>query len=229
MDSLRKTARLAGLFWFLLAASTGFGLVYVRPKLIVFADAAATAGNIVAHESLFRASIACGVLGQIFLLLFGVTVFRLFKEAERGLATFLLASVLPGVAVGVVNSLNHLGAVLVLTSPEHLRVFQPEQLSALAMIFLRLHNFGVGLLEIFTALLLFSLGLLIIRTRYLPRVLGVLLIVGACAFPFNTFTKILFPQFYPAQITRLTMLLNAAGSPATILWLLIKGVRVPHG
>jgi len=68
----------------------------------------------------------------------------------------------------------------------------------------------------------------ILRSGYLPRVLGILIIVGACAFPINTFTKILILQFYPALMTRLTMLLNAFGPPATMLWLLIKGVNAPR-
>ena len=96
---------------------------------------------------------------------------------------------------------------------------------AIAMTFLRMNNYGIGLMEIFTALYLFSFGLLIIKSRYIPRILGILLMIGACAFPINTFTKILMPQFYPLLMTQITMLLNAFGPPATILWLLIKGAK----
>lgn len=228
MNSTKKTARLAGLLWILVGVTTGFSLGYVRPKLIVFADAATTATNIVGSQTLFRAAIVSNVLTQIFLLFLGLTVFRLFKGANKTLATALLASVLVGVAVGVVNSFSNLGAILVLTSPDYLKAFQPAQINALAMTFLRLGNFGIGLYEIFTAGFLFSFGLLIVKSRYLPRVLGILLMIGACAFPINTFSKILFPQFHPALITQLTMLFNAFGPLATMLWLLIKGVNAPE-
>ena len=227
-ESQRKAARLAGLLWILVGVTTGFSLGYVRTKLIVSLDAAATVSNIIASESLFRAGIASSILSQIFLLFFGLTIFRLFKGANKTLATIFLSSLLVGVAIGVVNSLNNLGALLVLSNPDNLKAFQPDQINALAMIFLRLNNFGIGLLEIFSALFLFSLGLLIIRSGYLPRVLGILLMIGACAFPINTFTKILIPQFYPALMTRLTMILNAFGPLATMLWLLIKGVNQPQ-
>jgi hypothetical protein len=209
----------------LVGVTTGFSLLYVRSKLIVPRDAAATAANIVAFESLFRAAIASSILSQIFLLFLGLTIFRLFKDADKTLATVSLASVLVGASVGIVNSLNNLGALLVLTNPDYLKVFQPEQINALATTFLRLNNFGIGLIELFSAFFLFSLGLLIIRSGYLPRVLGILLMIGACAFPINTFTKILIPQFHPILITQLTMLLNAFGPLATMLWLLIKGVN----
>jgi len=225
MNSTKNTARLAGLLWLLAAATAGFSLVYVRPKLIVAGDAAATVNNIIAFESLFRSAIASSILSQIFFLFFGLTIFRLFKGAGKALAMVFLTSLLVGVGVGVVNSLNNIGALVVLGDADYLKAFQPAQINALAMIFLRLNNSGIGLLEIFTALYMFSFGLLIIKSGYLPRVLGLLLMIGACAFPINTFTKILIPQFYPLLIMRVTMFLNAFGAPATMLWLLIKGVK----
>jgi hypothetical protein len=226
MNSSKNTARLAGLLWFLTAVTAGFSLVYVRSKLVVFGDAAATASNILAFESLFRAAIASYILSQVFSVFFGVTIFRLFKSAGKSLATVCLVSLLVSASVGVVNSFNNIGALVILTNPDYLRAFQPDQINILAMIFLRVNNFGIGLTEIFTALYMISFGLLIIRSGYLPRVLGILIIIGACAFPINTFTKILIPQFYPALMTRLTMTLNAFGPPATMLWLLIKGAKV---
>ena len=228
MNPNKRTARLAGFLLLLGAATSGFSIVYVRSRLIVFGDAAATVNNIVTYESLFRAGIASGILGQIFSFFFGLTLFRLFKDAGRTLATIFLASILVGVAIGIANSFNNLAALTIVTNPDYARAFQPEQLNALVMTFVRVNNFGIGLMEIFTAIYLFSLGLLIIKSGYLPRILGILLMVGACAFPVNTFTKILIPQFYPALLTRLTMLLNALGPPATILWLLIKGVKGPQ-
>ena len=228
MNSPTTPARLAGLLWVLTAATAGFSLVYVRSKLVVFGDAAATASNIIAFESLFRAAIASYVLSQIFSLFFGMTIFRLFRGFNQTLTTLFLTSLLVSAAIGVVNSLNNIGALVVLTNPDHLKAFGPEQINALALTFLRVNNFGIGLMEIFTALYMISFGLLIIRSGYLPRVLGILIIIGACAFPINTFTKILIPQFYPALMTRLTMLLNAVGPPATMLWLLIKGANAPQ-
>jgi hypothetical protein len=228
MNNPKSTARIAGLFWLLAAAAAGFSLIYVRPRINVPADALATANNIIVLESLFRAGIASMVLSQVFALFFGVTVYRLFKGANKTLAMVFLTSLLVGACLGVANSLNNIGALLVLTNPDYMKAFAPDQLITLAMMFLRLNNFGIGLVEIFTGIYLFTLGLLIIKTGYLPRVFGILLIIGACAFPVNTFTKILIPQFYPALMTQITMFLNAFGPPLTILWLLIKGVKVPE-
>jgi hypothetical protein len=225
MNSLNRTARLAGLFWLLGAITTGFSLGYVRPRVLVSGDAAATVHNVIAFESLFRAGIASSVLSQIFFLFLALAAFKLFKDVNRTLAAVCLSSLMVGVGVGVVNSLNNLGALTLVTNPDYVRAFQPMQLNAIAMTFLRMNNYGIGLLEVFTAIFLFSFGLLIIRSRYVPWILGVLLMIGACAFPVNTFTKILIPQFYPALMTQITMALNALGPLGTMLWLLVMGVR----
>jgi hypothetical protein len=225
--SIKKRARLAGLLWFLAAVTGGFGLFYVRSKVIVSGDAAVTAANIVAAEFLFRAAIVSNLFSQFFLFFFGLALYRLFKEVNKALATVFLTSVMMTVAIAVVNALNLFGAMLVLSQAAYLKAFTPEQLNAMAMIFLRLNNgFGQGLLEIFWVPYFFSFGLLIIKSRYLPKTLGILLMLMSVGYAINILTKFLIPQFYPATFTLLAMTLGALGGIPTILWLLIKGAKV---
>ena len=227
MNSTKNTARLAGLLWFLSAVTGGLGLFYVRSSVIVVGDAAATAANIVASESLFRAAIVSTLLSQIFLFFLGLTLFHLFKEVNKVLATVCLTSAMMTVAIAVVNALNLFGALLVSSQADYLKVFNSEQLNAMAMIFLRLANsFGQGLLELFWTPYYFSFGLLIIRSRFLPKILGILLMTMSVGFAINILTKFLIPQFYPAIFTQLAMALGALGGIPTMLWLLIKGAKV---
>ena len=193
MSSLKKTARLAGLLYLLCAVTTGFGVVYVRSKLIVFADAAATANNIQANESLFRIAVVSNLFSQLFLFFFGLTVFRLFKRVNKTWATVVLTSILISVAISVVNTLNRIAALVILSKADYLNAFQQEQLNAIMMIFLRLNNFGIGLAELFLGPYLFAFGFLIIRSRFIPRIFGILLTIGSFGFPINTFTKLLIP------------------------------------
>jgi hypothetical protein len=217
-------ARLAGLLWFLAAVTGGFSLFYVRSQVIVAGDAAATAANIMASEFLFRAAIVSNLFSQVFLFFFGLTAYHLFKEVNKALATVFLTSVMMTVAIAVVNALNNFGALLVLSQADYLKAFTPEQLNAVAMIFLRLNNsFGQGLLEIFWAPYFFSFGLLVIKSRFLPKVLGMLLMSMSVAYAINVLQKFLVPQFYPAAFTRLAMTLGALGGIPTIFWLLLKG------
>ena len=227
MNSSKNTARLAGLLWLLSTAAGGFGLIYIRSNVLVPGDAAATAGNIIAAESLYRAAIVSSLFSQIFMFFLGLTLFHLFKEVNKRLATVLVASVIIAVTIAFANSLNHFGALLVLGQADYLNVFSAEQLDAIAMTLIRLANSaGQGLLEIFWAPYYFSFGLLTIRSRFLPKVFGILLMIMGVGFAINVFEKFLFPQFYPALFSQLAMLGGALGGIPTMLWLLIKGVNV---
>lgn len=227
MNSSTNTGRQAGLLWFLSTVAGAFGLLSIRSYLIVPGDDAATAGNLVTSEFLYRAAIVSGLVSQIFLFFLGLTLFHLFREAHRRLATVLLASAMISVGIGVVNTLNHFGALLVLSQAGFLKAFSAEQLDALALFFLRLANSaGQGLLELFWAPYYFSLGLLVTRSGFLPKILGILLMIMGAGFAINVLEKFLLPDFYPAVFTQLAMLGGALGGIPTIFWLLIKGVNV---
>jgi len=227
MNPTRETARLGGLLWLFATVAGGFGLSYIRSKVIVPDDAAATVANIMASEFLYRAAIVGALLSQIFMFFFGLTLFRVFKNVNEVLARLLLISIMMSVGIAVVNTLNHFEALLILSQADYLKVFNPEQLKAMAMTSLRLANgSGQGLLEIFWAPFYFSFGLLVIRSKFLPQVLGVLLMIMGVGFATNILEKFLIPQFHPVLFTRLAMSLGALGGIPTILWLLIMGAQV---
>jgi hypothetical protein len=195
--------------------------------VIVPGDAAATVANISASEFSYRAAIVSNLLSQSFMFSFGLTLFHLFSEGQKRLATVFFTSVMMTVGIAVVNTLNHFGALSVLSQADYLKVFTSEQLNAMAMNYLRLANgAGQGLLEIFWAPLYFSFGLLIIKSRIAPKILGVLLMIMGVGYLINIFDKFLIPQFHPVLFTRLAMTLGALGGIPTILWLLIRGANV---
>lgn len=220
-----KTARLAGLFWLLAAITGGFGLLYSR-SMVVSGDAAATAANIVAHGSLFRAAIVSLLISQLFMFSLAVTLFHLFEEVNRVLARVLFTALTISIAMAVLNQINSLGALLILTPADYLKAFSPEQLNTIATVFLRMSNYGQGLLEVFWIPYYFAFGLLVIKSNYLPKIFGIFLIIASIGFGTNIFVKILDPQFHPLLFTRLAMSMGALSGIPTILWLLIKGVKV---
>jgi uncharacterized protein DUF4386 len=222
--SLKKTAKLAGLFWVLSSLATFFNLQIVRSKLFFPNDAASIAANIIDNESLYRAGIAGYLFAQLFLLCFGLTIFRLFKDANKTWSTFFLSSILLTVALAFVNAVFKIGALLLLKRTGYLGIFQPEQLNAMMMFIFKLSDSGQLFLEIFWGLYLFTLGLLFLRSGFVPKILGLLLIIQSIIYPLNTFTKLVIPQFYPSIISQLTVIFGAIGAPA-MFWLLIKGAK----
>jgi Domain of unknown function (DUF4386) len=222
----KRTARLAGVLFLLATVAGGFGLSYIRTYVIVTTDAELTVANLLASELWFRAAVVGSLLSQVFLLFFGLTMFRLFREVDRWLATVFLAAIMITVGIAVFNQLNNFEALLILSQSGYLKVFSPEQLKALAMNSLRLANGpGQGIIEIFWTPYYFAFGLLMMKSRFAPKLLGVLLMSMAAGFSINLLDKFLIPQFHPLFFTRLAMSLGAIGGVPTMLWLLIKGVR----
>jgi hypothetical protein len=228
MNSSNNTARLAGLLWLLTTVTGGLSLIYIRSNVIVSADAAASANNLMTNEFLFRAAIVSGLFSQLFMFFLGLTLFHLFKQGNKRLAMVLFASAMIAVGIAVVNTLNHLAALLVLTQGDFLQGFSTEQMNSIALLFLRLANSpGQGLIEIFWAPFYLSLGLLILRSRFLPMIFGILLMIMGTGFALNILQKFLLPQFYSTVFTQLAMFGGALGAIPTILWLLVRGAKEP--
>jgi len=132
MTSLSRNARVAGIFY-LVASAVGFvRLIYIPNALIVSDNAAATAGNIVAREPLFRLGIVSELWGAVLWLFVTLALYRLFKGVNRGLAILML--VLGGlmqVPIFFLNAVNDAAALLLARGGDFLAAFDQPQREAL--------------------------------------------------------------------------------------------------
>src|SRR5437667_10222215 len=97
--SPRSTARMAGGLWWLCIVAGIVGFVAGFP-LIVANDAAATAANILANESLYRLGFAADLISGLSYM--GVTLFIYYvlKPVSRSLSLLAAFFGLAGVAIG---------------------------------------------------------------------------------------------------------------------------------
>jgi hypothetical protein len=222
MDSTRKAARVAGLLYPLLGIGI-VNLIYVPRTLIVRDNAAATAANITAHETLFRLGIVSGLVCAVSFIFVVLALYRLLKGVNQNHAALMVIFVLISVAISFVNELNNLAALTLLSGADYLSVFRPEQLHAMAMLFLRLHGYGSTVNSIFWGLWLFPFGLLVYRSHFLPRILGVWLIINCFGYLASSFTTLLLPQY--REVVSRAVMPALLGELAIMLWLLIKGAK----
>jgi len=222
MSPGKTTARAAGALYLVVALTGGFSMLYV-PSLMVPGDVAATADNLIAHESLFRLGIVSGLVSQVAFVFLAVALYQLFKGVNQAQASVMAALVLVAAPVAFLNMLNQLAALRILTGADYLAAFAEAQRNALMMLFLDLHSQGILIVEIFWGLWLVPLGLLVIKSRFMPRFLGVLLIVGFLGYCVDFLTRLLFPD-HAAIVSSIA---GAAkfGELAMILWLMIVGVK----
>jgi hypothetical protein len=137
----------------------------------------------------------------------------------------MVAFVLVSAAIGFLNTLNNLAALVLFRGDDFLSVFDKRQLDALAYFFLRLNSQGTFINEIFWGLWLFPFGLLVFRSGFLPRFLGVWLMISCFSWVALSITALLFPTYYDAAFRFSQPLLFS--ELAMMLYLLVKGARVP--
>jgi len=143
MHPLKKAARIAGAVYLSMVVTGPFSLIYVPSKLIVRGDAAATAGNILAHETMFRLAILADLVGQVIFICLAVALYRLLSGVNKISAVLMVALVLVSAAVGFVNTLNDIAALTLFRGADFLSVFDKPQRDALGMLFIRLHTQGI--------------------------------------------------------------------------------------
>jgi len=224
IDELRRKARYAGFLYLLLGLTAPIGLIYVPGKLIVSEDAATTADNIRASGSLLRIGIASELFHQIVFIFLVLALFRLFKAVNERHATLMVILVLTSVPIVMLNVLNEIAPLILVSGADFLSVFDKHQLDALAYFFIRLHGEGINIASIFWGLWLFPFAMLVIRSGFIPRVLGVLMMIAGAGYVVDSSTTILLPQ-YAHQVSHVAMILGVGELPI-MFWLLIWGARV---
>lgn len=224
MTSTSRNARIAGLLYLLLAIAGPLRLMYIPKTLFVQGNAAATAANIAAHETLFRLGIAGDLFCGTILIFLVLALYRLFKGVDQYLAMLvvILGGVLPA-ALDFFIVLNDSAALILARGADFLSVFDKPQRDALAMLFLRMHGQEILAAEIFWGLWLFPLGMLTYKSRFLPRFLGVWLIINGLGYLAMSFTGLLLPD-YATRVESITFP-ALTGEVAFLLWLLIRGAK----
>ena len=220
-----KAARIGGGIYLLMVLTAPFSLIYVPSKLIVRGNAAATADNILSHETMFRLSIMGDLVGQVIFICLAIALYRLLRDVNKTWAWLMVSFVLVSAAVGFLNTLNNVAALILFRGDEFLTVFGQVQREALGMLFIRLHSQGQFIDEIFWGLWLFPFGLLVFRSGFLPRFLGVWLMINCFGYLVLSVTALFFPLYYEAAFRYSQPVLF--GELAIMLWLLIKGAKVP--
>jgi hypothetical protein len=223
INSTKKQARIAGLLYLLASIIGFFCLAYVPGKLIVSGDATATANHIRASETLLRFGIASELTSFIIFIFVVLALYRLFKAVSEKHAVAMATLLLVSIPVSLLNVLNEIAALILVSGADFLSAFEKGQLDALAYLFLRLHRQGFILAEIFWGLWLFPFGVLVIRSGFIPRFLGVLLFIAGFGYLASSFTSLLLPS-YRHLVDQFAMVLTAGELPI-IFWLLIWGAK----
>lgn len=212
-QSRRKTARMAGVFYVILALALFPDML--RRSLIVAGDAATTGQNILDNALLFRLSIVGDLICYVAFVCLALWLYSLLKDVQRAAARLMVALVLVCTSIAMLSISNELTALALLQGND------PAQ----AMLFLGLYKNGTLIAEIFMGLWLFPLGWLFYQSGFMPKTLGILLMLGCFGYLVDACAGLVMPDWQ--ALTKQGVMLPALAELATVLWLLVFGVKHP--
>jgi hypothetical protein len=225
MSGTRNPGRFAGVLYVLTSVVGFFAMGYVPGKLIVAGNAAATASNIAASETLFRLGIAGQLIGQAGFIFVALALYDLLKGVNRRHASLMVTLIVVSIPIAFLNEVSAIATLVLVRGADFLAVFDKPQRDALAMLFIKLHGGGFTVAEMFWGLWLFPLALLVYRSRFLPRFLGVWLGIAGLAYVILSLTGILVPQYQDKVYAGAQFAFF--GEVAFMFWLMIRGARPP--
>jgi hypothetical protein len=218
-------ARIGGGLYLIIIVIGLFGEAFVRDRLIVAGNAAATAANIRMHESLWRFHIAAELLLLICAVVLLMIFIVLLRPVSRDLILLAAFFNLVAIIIEAASAMRLIEALFPLGSAGYLRAFTAEQLYAMATLTLKSHGFGFGVSLLFFGCFCVIVGYLIFRSGYLPRAIGVLIQIAGVCYLTNSFALVLSPaladRLFPAILVPAFI-----GEASLCLWLLVKGVNV---
>jgi hypothetical protein len=222
--SPRAQARIAGVIYIAAGAMSLIGEMFVRGKLIVSGDPAATAANILSHALLWRAGGVADLVAAAGDATLALLFFVLFAGVSRPIALLAAFFRLIHVALLATITLLHFAPLAYLSTTTPLQGMSTPQLQAQAFAFLRLHSIGYNIALFFFGLTCIALGYLIWRSSFLPRVIGAWLAIAGAAYVANSVVHFLAPAI-GAQFFKYVLVPCGLGELLFIVWLIAVGLN----
>ncbi len=220
----RRMAMAMGALYLSMGVPAAIDFMLIRPALIVAGDAEATALNMLGGELLFRAGIALQIFASIAAILLAAAYFQAFAPVRRSLARLLVLFIVMGALLEIASATLGIFSLGFIKQPDHLIVFEAEQLNALGLSVLTFQSLGYVVAHIFWGLWLLPLGLLILKSGWMPRAVGVLLLCAGIAYVVVGLTAILVPTA-ARPLAQWAVVPEGLGELGFIGWMMIFGFK----
>lgn len=225
-NSQRTAAKIAGWSGLLTFAIVVFGNYVLLNPLVVPGNAAATAQNIVAHQTQFRITVVCFLTYSLGVVVLLTALYVALKPVNPGLALIGALFRLVFALLWLLSPLNLLSMLRLLSNANYLQGFEPDRLQALARLQLgaTFDNYYVGLP--FFGLAATVCAWLWLKSNYIPRGLSIFGVIASawcvlCAFVFLIFphfNKIVNDYVFDTPMALFELILS--------FWLLFKGIQI---
>ena len=210
-------ARVAGTLFLLSFLAGGLGEFYIPSQLIVSADAAATAKNILTSNLLFRIGFATYLIEAMCDVALTGILYILLRPVHKNLALIAVFFRLTSTILFGMAEFFYFAALPILGGADYLKTFSSDQLHTLALLSLKLSAYGGEIFMAFYGIASILLGFLIFQSGYLPKWLGVLLALGGIGFVFKNFALVLAPEL-ASSLLLLPMIIAGLSLKRSVMW-----------
>lgn len=219
--SPRLKARIAGGLYL-----SGFANLFagaVLGSLVVTGDAAATAHNILTHETFYRLAFTADLITVPCYIAVSALFYHLFQPVNRSLSLVAAFFGLAGSTMWALNDFFFLAPLVVLGGAHSVTAVTADQLQQLSLVFLNVHAQGSNIVMVAFGCHVILIGSLIFRSTFLPRMLGVWLAIAGVCYLTNSFANFLAPEF--AAHLSPYILIPGVVEIVLPLWLFVRGVN----
>jgi len=211
-------ARLAGVFFLLTIIGGIIAQAFISERLINFADAAATANNILANKGLFQIGFTIYLIEMACQVTTAMLLYRLLQPVNRSVALLMLLFEFTGIVIKTFARVFYITPMYLLDGRITFPGMEAGQIQSIALLLLKVNDYGAA-----TALAFFGFstllgGYLVFRSTYLPRWLGVVGMIAGLGW----LTFIYPPLGY--TVFMFAALFGLAAAIAKIFWLIVFGV-----
>lgn len=219
--SLRQAALIAGIAYLLMPVA--FAEFFVFPKLLVAGHIEQTVQNIAAHGKLFFTGFLCHLITLMLDVVIAWALYILLTPVNRSLSLLAAWIRLVYAAVALAALMNLITVFRLVTTPDYLTAFGPQQLNAQVKLLLGEFRNGFSMSLAIFGIHLALLGYLVFRSGYIPRLLGVVLAAVGVMWIANA----LRPYLYPTANFGFVIFMGFA-ELLFPLWLVIRGWKIPE-
>lgn len=222
----KKTARIAGLLYLIVAIFGAFAFAYVLGTVYAPGDATATAAKVLANSGLVRIGVFADLLQATAFVFVGMTLYLLLRHVNKNAASAMVILVAIATTIMCLNNVFQIAALVVATDMSYTAAFGAAGSNALVLLLLDMQHYGFIIAQIFFGLWLVPLGYLAFKSGMFPKALGVMLIVGGTLYLVDVVAALLVPDF-GKTIHGFLIIPFTVAEVWMLGYLLVKGVRTP--
>ncbi|NAY93474.1 DUF4386 family protein [Muricauda sp. JGD-17] len=225
MNTRKKTARLAGLYYLFNVVLSVLYMEYIPSLIPVWNNPESTLENLINHETLFRVGILLGIAVHISFILLPITLHKLLGHINKHFALMMVVFALISVPISFTLLIDQYELLGIFKDYGTMDLIGQREAGLEVLTFYETLYDGFLLCQTYWGLWLFPFGYLVFKSGFLPKFLGIALMLGCITYMIDIIGSTLFANYHE-HVDTMTLIIPAAiGEIGICLWLLIIGTK----